>query len=113
MNVSVVRTVALMTLSYIVDDGQLDLVRLDPAMLQHFLDNVQCALTTEKPFHGRWTTSEILRGFSNLARSDFNRGLMVAQGNWLGGLSLFKDSRLYKVTGWVDCLSLRIHGCTM
>ena len=77
LRVSVVKAVALMTLSYFVDESQLDLVRLDAQMLQFFLDNIQAALHSRKLLHGKWTTSEVIRGLSNLAKNDFNKRLMV------------------------------------
>ena len=71
-----------MTLAYIVDESQRDLVRLDAEMLRFFLDNIQAALAAQKPYHAKWTTSEVLRGLSFLAKNEFNKNLMVAQGNF-------------------------------
>ena len=79
--VSVVKAVALMTLSYFVDESQLDLLRLDAHMLQFFLDHIQAALRSRKFGHAGWMISEVIRGLSNLAKNDFNKHLIVSQGN--------------------------------
>ena len=76
-----VKSLALRTLSHIVDESQLDLVRLDAEMLQVFLDNVQGALAAGETSHGNSTTSGMLHDLAFLARNDFNKRLMVAQGN--------------------------------
>ena len=79
--VSAVKTVALKTLSYIVDENQLDLLRLDFVMLQFFLNNIQGALAAGTHTHGNYITNGMLRGLSLFAKNDFNKRLMVAQGN--------------------------------
>ena len=79
--VSVVKNVALITLSYFVDESQLDLLRLDAHMLQFFLDHIQAALRSRKFGHAGWMISEVIHGLSNLAKNDFNKHLIVSQGN--------------------------------
>ena len=78
--VSGVKAVALLTLSYIVDETQLDLLRLDFEMLQFFLNNIQGALAAGTHTHGNYITNGMLRGLSLFAKNDFNKILMVAQG---------------------------------
>ena len=80
--VSAVKTVALKTLSYIVDENQLDLLRLGFEMLQFFLSKVQGALADGTTVHAQCMASEMIRGLSNLAKNDFNKRLMVAQGKY-------------------------------
>lgn len=80
LTISVVKSVALMTLAYMVEVSQLDLVRLDTEMLQFFLDNVQGAVKARTPFHRMWVTAEVLGGLAMLANDDFNRKLFIARG---------------------------------
>ena len=67
---------------------------------------------------GNWLGGLSLYKVSCVAQGNWLGGLslykvsFVAQGNGLSGLSLYKVSRLHKVTGSVDCLSIRSHGCT-
>ena len=77
--VSGVKAVALLTLSYIVDETQLDLLRLDFEMLQFFLNNIKDALATETHCVAGYATHEVIRGLSLFAKNDFNKILMVAQ----------------------------------
>ena len=72
---------ALSLLSDIVDESQLDLLHLDAEMLEFFLNKIQGALAAGKTVHEGCMSSEMLRGLSLLAKNDFNRRLMVAQGN--------------------------------
>ena len=78
--VSAVKAVALLTLSYIADETQLDLLRLDFEMLQFFLNNIQGALDTGTHSREGYATHEVIRGLSLFAKNDFNKILMVAQG---------------------------------
>ena len=71
---------ALSLLSDIVDESQLDLLHLDAEMLEFFLNKIQGALAAGKPTHDTFVTSELLRALSLLAKNNFNKRLMVAQG---------------------------------
>ena len=71
---------ALLTLAFIVEEDQLNLIRLDPEMLQIFLDYIRGAVVAKKKIQSQFTVDELLAGLCALARNEFNRILMVTQG---------------------------------
>ena len=91
---------ALTTLSYIVDETQLDLLRLDFEMLQFFLSKVQGALAEGKTIYAQCMASEMIRGLSNLAKNDFNKRLTVAQGKYC--TSVRKDIKSPRIQPVID-----------
>nr|KAG5703478.1 hypothetical protein BaRGS_020112 [Batillaria attramentaria] len=74
------RAIALMTVSYLVNESQLSLLEMSPGILQYYTDRVQQALAAQKGHNGGWRTEEVLSGLSMLAKNDFNKRLMVAKG---------------------------------
>ena len=104
--VSVVKAVALTTLSYIVDETQLDLLRLDFEMLQFFLSKVQGALAEGSPVHAQCMASEMIRGLSNLAKNDFNKRLTVAQGKYC--TSVRRDIKSPRIRPGIDVFCLLV-----
>ena len=99
MYVSVVKALALTTLSYIVDETQLDLLRLDSEMLQFFLSKVQGSLAEGTAVNAQCVASEVIRGLSNLAKNDFNKRLMVSQGKYRTSVII----KVHQITSYTAC----------
>ncbi|KAK7479114.1 hypothetical protein BaRGS_00029632 [Batillaria attramentaria] len=76
-----VRGPSLITLSHILQDPDLDLIQLDPDILQYFLDCAHKAFgITQGDMNCDFGTDAVVYGLWHLARNAFNRRLIVAHG---------------------------------
>ena len=73
-------------------------------MLQFFLSKVQGALAEGKTIHAQCMASEMIRGLSNLAKNDFNKRLMVAQGKYC--TSVRRDIKSPRIRPGIDVFCL-------
>ena len=78
---------ALLTLAYVVDDTELELLELDHNLLHFCLQLLEVAL--QDPGKKSWYIDELLVGLSQAARLDFNRRLLVATGKTTCPLLIF------------------------
>ena len=73
---------ALITMAFLVEDSDLDLIRLDCDTLQYFLDTTSASFVSQGRESEGWQTDAVVHGLSQFARNDVNCRRIVAQGHF-------------------------------
>lgn len=75
-----IRTLALCTLSFLVEDHEQDLLKVDKFLLQYCVQCIYGAADSKGKSHNGWLMEELLALLSRLARNDSNKRLILRTG---------------------------------
>ncbi|XP_025099245.1 uncharacterized protein LOC112567024 isoform X1 [Pomacea canaliculata] len=75
-----IQTLALCTLSFLVEDHELDLLKVDKSLMQYCVQCIYGAADSKRKSHNGWLMEELLALLSRLVRNDSNKRLILRTG---------------------------------
>lgn len=67
-------------LSFLVEDDELDLMKVNKLLLQYWFQCIYGAADSKSQSHNGWLMEEVLAFLSRLARNDYNKRLILRTG---------------------------------